>query len=60
MYMNVLVQDTYLTVSLTEEDKKLLENIEYSDYPKGKKIERGNREPGILICRGAILGRNNL
>ena len=59
MYMNVLVQDTYLTVSLTEEDKKLLANIEYSDYPKGKKIERGNREPDI-IYRGAILGRNNL
>ena len=40
--MNVLVQDTYLT----EEAKKLLANIEYSDYPKGKKFkgETGNLE----------------
>ena len=46
MYMYVLVQDTYFTVSLTEEDKKLLANIEYSDYPKGKKLkgETGNLE----------------
>ena len=46
MYMNVLVQDTYLTVSLTEWAKKLLANIEYSDYPKGKKLkgETGNLE----------------
>ena len=34
------------TVSLTEWAKKLLANIEYSDYPKGKNLkgETGNLE----------------
>ena len=48
---------TYLTVSPM--GQKIVGKHWIFRLPKRKKIERGNREPGILICRGAILGRNN-